>query len=74
MSDEGAPNTPKVSCPGLAACCAATADRQILSAAALNASRQHDDRLPHSWLEANSWEHLAAEGPRDSMIKGCLLA
>ena len=74
MSDEGAPNTPKVSGPGLAACCAATADRQILSTAALNASRQHDDRLPHSWLEANSWEHLAAEGPRDSMIKGCLLA
>ena len=61
MSDEGAPNTPKVSCPGLAACCAATADRQILSTAALNASRQHDDRLPHSC-------------PRDSMIKGCLLA
>ena len=57
-----------------AACCVATADRQILSTAALNASRQHDDRLPHSWLEANSWEHLAAEGPRDSMIKGCLLA
>ena len=58
MSDEGAP---KVSGPGLAACCAATADRQILSTAAPNASRQHNDRLPHSC-------------PRDSMIKGCLLA
>ena len=44
-----------------AACSTATADRQILSTAALNASRQHDDRLPHSC-------------PRDSMIKGCLLA
>ena len=55
MSDEGAPDTPKVSGPGLAACCAATADRQILSTAAPNASRQHNDRLPHSC-------------PRDSIV------
>ena len=58
MSDKGAP---KVSGPGLAACCAAAADREILSTAAPNAPRQHDDRLPHSY-------------PRDSMIKGCLFA
>ena len=54
MSDKGAP---KVSGPGLAACCAAAADRQILSTAAPKAPRQHDVRLPHSY-------------PRDSMIGG----